>query len=119
MPFVQLRNGFMCDQLICFPECTSSLLQILSSLWMWCQVNVYLIHLRFILCHNLCCIFWALWVTKVPGKVTQHLWKIIPNWAVAVSPSLLIFPRCSMVGHLRDKRFNNLKLVYLVFENIK
>src|SRR5207244_4621059 len=116
MPFAQLRNGFMCDQFICFPECTSSLLQILSSLWMRCQVDVYLIHLCFVLDHNLCCIFWALWVTKVPGKVTQHLWKVIPNWAVAVGPSVLIFPWRNVVSHLRDKHYDNLKfLTYSVF----
>ena len=82
-------------------------------------MDVHLVHLVFIFYHHLGCILWTLWVPKVAGKITQHLRKVITIGAVAVSPSLLIFPRCSMVGHLRDKRFNNLKLVYLVFENIK
>src|SRR5436189_1647806 len=80
-------------------------------------MNVHLIHLLFIFYHHLDCILWTLRVPKVSREATQHLWKIVTIWAVAVGPSLLIFPRCNMVGHLRDKSFNGLKKIcILIFE---
>src|SRR5438128_2307050 len=78
-------------------------------------MNVHLIHLLFIFHHDLGCILRTLRISKVSGKTTQHFWKVITIGAVAVGPSLLIFPRYNMVGHLRDKCFNNLKLCIFGF----
>src|SRR5438105_4504891 len=72
-------------------------------------MNVHLIHLLFIFHNDLGCILQTLRISKVSGEATQHFWKIVTIWVVAVGPSFLIFPRCNMVGHLRDKRFNGLQ----------
>src|SRR5438045_2690332 len=78
-------------------------------------MNVHLIHLLFIFRYDLGCILQTLRISKVSGETAKHIGKVVSIGAVAVGPSFLIFPRCNMVGHLRDKRFNGLKKICILF----
>src|SRR5438105_3023286 len=88
----------------------------MGSVWVRCQMDVDLIHLVFIFYHHLGCILWTLRVPKVAGKITQHLWEVVPIRTVAMGPSLFIFLGSNVVSHLRDKHFNDLKFAYLSFQ---
>src|SRR5207237_9288518 len=90
-------------------------MEYIGSCRMRCQVNVYFVHQFFVLNYILEHILRALWIPQVSGKVTKHVREIVVFGASAMGPSILIFPRYDMSGHLCDKHSQKLLIQQIKF----
>src|SRR6266540_3809895 len=96
-----------CNFLIRLSKSGARLMEYIRSCRMRCQINVHFVHQFFVLNYILEHILRALWIPQVSGKATKHVWEIVVFRASAMGPSMLIFPRYDMSGHLCDKHSQN------------
>src|SRR6266508_4013035 len=96
----KLREGCECNCLVRFSKSGIHLLKHVHSVWMRGQVDKHLVNLLLVFCDHLGYIFRALRISKISGKVTDHIWEVVSIRAIVVGPSFLIFPGSNMVGHL-------------------
>src|SRR6266540_4580327 len=84
---------------------------------MRCQIDIHLVHQFLILYYLLSGVFWTLWVPQISRQATDHVEKTTSFGTITMGPTILIFPRDNMIGHLRGTYFKNLNFSIIVFEN--